>query len=193
MGEIEQKVRANIRRSKINSAIIATVAIGGVLAIGAVAPNVLGALGKLGKANPQQKQGVGRSLSRLIRYGYIKVEETSSGKRLRLTQKGERYALRLGTGSLVPKKPKRWDKKWRILIFDIPERRKGTREQIRRALISLGFFRLQDSVWVYPYDCEDIITLLKTDFRIGKDVLYIVADVIEYDLPLRKHFELETK
>jgi DNA-binding transcriptional regulator PaaX len=191
MGDIEQKIKVDIRRSKINSAVIATLAVGGALALGAVAPNVLGVLGKLGISTPQKKQNVGRSLTRLIRYGYIKIEEAALGKRLRLTLKGEKYALRLGTGRLVPKKPRRWDKKWRLLIFDIPERRKRVREQIRKTLIDVGFYRLQDSVWVYPYDCEDLITLLKAELRIGKDVLYIVADAIEYDLPLRKKFALD--
>jgi len=78
-----------------------------------------------------------------------------------------------------------------VLIFDIPEKRKGTREKVRRTLISLGFERLQDSVWVFPYDCEDLITLLKVDFKIGKDILYLVVESLEYDLPLRKKFGLD--
>ena len=77
-----------------------------------------------------------------------------------------------------------------MLVFDIPERRRAVRTKIRAALISLGFVRLQDSVWVYPYDCEDLITLLKTDFKVGKDVLYVIADRIEFDKPLRILFGL---
>ena len=54
----------------------------------------------------------------------------------------------------------------------------------------IGFVRLQDSVWVYPYDCEDLITLLKADFRVGKDVLYLIVDSIENDKYLRAEFNL---
>ncbi|MDO8517839.1 MAG: hypothetical protein Q7S26_00910 [bacterium] len=190
MGVIEQKIKRDIRRTKINTAILGTLSVAGILAVGVLAPNVLGAMGKVGIIKSHQKQGIKRSLSRLITHGYIVVEGMETGKRLRLTPKGERCAALLGEGRLMPKKTKRWDKKWRILIFDIPERRRKTRDQIRITLVTLGFRRLQDSVWVYPYDCEDIITLLKVDFRIGKDVLYIVADTIEYDLPLKKHFNL---
>jgi len=192
MGEIERGVKSRIRRTKINRAVITALAVTGGLAVALVAPNVLGALGKLGLINPRQKQqGVEKSLSRLIRHGYITLEAGDKGKRARLTEKGERYAAMLGEGKLVPKKPKRWDKKWRMLIFDIPESRRRVRSQIRASLINMDFCRLQDSVWVYPYDAEDLITLLKADFKIGKDVLYVVADAIEYDLPLRKHFGLE--
>ena len=51
-------------------------------------------------------------------------------------------------------------------------------------------YRLQDSVWVYPYDCEDIIGLLKTDIGVGKDLLYMIADEIENDRHLRENFGL---
>ena len=75
-------------------------------------------------------------------------------------------------------------------MFDIPEKRRGVRTAVRRTLQALDFRRLQDSVWVHPHDCEDLITLLKVDFSIGKDLLYIIADTIEYDAPLRRHFGL---
>ena len=54
----------------------------------------------------------------------------------------------------------------------------------------IGFVRLQDSVWVYPYDCEDLIVLLKADFKIGKDVLYMIVDELQGDWERRKEFGL---
>ena len=54
----------------------------------------------------------------------------------------------------------------------------------------IGFVRLQDSVWVYPYDCEDFIALLKAELKIGRDVLYAIVDTIEHDKNLRQHFNL---
>jgi DNA-binding transcriptional regulator PaaX len=127
-------------------------------------------------------------LSRLIKAGYITFAEENGKKRLQLTKKGEWFAARIGEGTLIPKKPKRWDGKWRMLVFDIPERRRKSRDQIRLTLTGLGFKRLQDSVWVYPYDCEDFITVIKADMRLGRDVLYVIADKIENDASLRSHF-----
>lgn len=181
-------MRTTIRRTKINEAIVATIAVAGVLAIGVVAPNVLGALGRTSLINPiQKKQNVKKSFSKLLKHGYIVLE---NGK-ARLTPKGERFAALLGEGRLAPKKPRTWDGKWRVLIFDIPEPRKRTRAQIRTTLNQLGFKRLQDSVWVYPYDCEDLITLMKVDFKLGKDLLYMIVDKLEHDKPLRQHFKLQ--
>jgi len=189
MGVVEQKVKSGIRKGKINSAIIGTLAVAGALTLGVLAPNLAAALGK-NLLKPSDRQGMKRSLSRLIQHGYVEFKVEHGKKRLHLTHKGEKYAALMGEGKLAPKKPKHWDQKWRILIFDIPEKRRAVRDHIRLTLMNLGFHRLQDSVWVYPYDCEDLITILKADFRIGKDVLYIVADAVEFDDPLKTHFGL---
>ena len=77
-----------------------------------------------------------------------------------------------------------------MLVFDIPEYRRSLREKIRLTLLNIGFVRLQDSVWIYPYDCEDLVNLLKVDFQVGKDLLYLIVDSIENDRNFRKSFGL---
>jgi len=89
------------------------------------------------------------------------------------------------------KKPRKWDGRWRVLAFDISEKRRYLRKRIRSVLYSVGFVRLQDSVWIYPYDCEDMMTLLKADLKIGKEVLYLIVDSLENDKEYRKHFKLK--
>ncbi|MDP4020938.1 MAG: hypothetical protein Q8P58_02785, partial [Candidatus Adlerbacteria bacterium] len=122
MGKVEDSVRKKMRRTRINSAVIGALAISGGLAIAVLAPNVLGALGKTGLL-PQRRQAVKKSLTKLIEHGYVVLEHGHA----QLTSKGEAYAALIGEGKLVPKKSRRWDGKWRVLIFDIPERRRGTR------------------------------------------------------------------
>lgn len=55
---------------------------------------------------------------------------------------------------------------------------------------NIGFYRLQDSVWLYPYDCEDFIALLKADLKIGNAILYMVVEKIENDAKIKTHFSL---
>lgn len=109
---------------------------------------------------------------------------------MRLTAKGEVKLRKLELRDFKMKRPKRWDERWRVLIFDIKERQRDTRDKVRRTLVAIGFVRLQNSVWVYPYDCEDLVTLLKVDFKIGKDLLYMIVDSIENDRWLRESFGL---
>lgn len=53
-----------------------------------------------------------------------------------------------------------------------------------------GFLRIQDSVWLSPYDCEELIALVKAELRLGKDVLYAIVEEIENDGWIKKHFNL---
>lgn len=189
MGKIEDRIAKNVRRTRINEAVIAVLALTGFITAALIAPKVANLLGRMVLAR-QNKQRINIAVNRLIKAGYIIREGEGFQARLKLTEKGQGFAALLGEGKFAPKRPKRWDGKWRILIFDIPERYRKSRVQLRTTLSGLGFNRLQDSVWVYPYDCEDLMLLLKTTLRVGRNMIYIVADAIEYDKRLREIFEL---
>jgi DNA-binding transcriptional regulator PaaX len=181
-----------LKRQNVTSILLQTIGAAGLLTVAVLAPNALQAFGFLAKKEKRFRkwQTVNTALSRLVTRGFIVVTDTPAGKRLRLTEAGEKFWRKnqiLKEG--LPKK-KQWDEKWRILIFDIPEKRKGLREKVRKTLLDLGFIRLQDSVWVYPYDCSAYILLLKADFKIGKDLLYLVVEKLENDRNIRKQFGL---
>ena len=187
MGNLERESKRVSRNALIRSVLLNTVKVTALLTLYTAAPNAVSGFYKLGLLpGSRQKETVKRSYLRLLKNGYL----THEGKYLRLTPKGNRELLQLQSRVRV-KKPRRWDRKWRVLIFDIPERRKTLRDRVRLALQDIGFIRLQDSVWVFPYDCEDLVTLLKADFRIGWDMLYLIVDQIENDRWLRGEFGLK--
>lgn len=190
MGMVERSARRERRLGAFQQAILYS-ALGGVMvAIGAV-PNFskilkyyIGAK-KGARFNYQAKTVLGRLAAR----GYITFEERDGRRYARITEKGKRM-LELATQKIAGTKKRKWDRRWRVVIFDIPERRRGVRIQLRRFMQEYGFVRLQDSVWIYPYDCEDLIALAKANLRIGADVLYMIVERLERDAHLRKHFEL---
>jgi hypothetical protein len=190
MSQLEKDSKKRTRRKNIRKIILGTVAVVGIMSIGAVAPNVLGAMDKLGLLPAKrQKEIIRVARVRLVKQGLLVYE----GTKLRLTLKGEKVLRGFELKEYQIQKPRRWDTKWRVLIFDIPESRKSLRDKIRQTLQMVGFLRLQDSVWLYPYDCEDLIVLLKADFKIGKDLLYMIVESLEYDAPYRRHFNLPTE
>ena len=107
-----------------------------------------------------------------------------------LTERGQKRALRYKIDSLTILTPARWDNKWRIVMFDIPERRKKTREAFRLKMKELGFYQFQKSVWVYPYPCRDIVDFVVEVFEIRPYVQYLEATFITHDAKLRLHFNL---
>ncbi|MEK9154243.1 MAG: CRISPR-associated endonuclease Cas2 [Patescibacteria group bacterium] len=187
MGKQEQESRKRTKRNELRKIILETVKVAGLISLALVAPNVVGAMAKLGMLpSPRQRDVVNRASNRLVKVGLMEWRDS----KLRLTVKGEKALRALTLQEFSRSKPRRWDKKWRVLIFDIPERRKELRMKLRSVLRQIGFVRLQDSVWVYPYDCEDLIALIKADFHIGDDVLYMIVDSIERDHKLCRHFEV---
>jgi|SRR3989344_6107070 len=187
MGQLEEKGRKKSKKKNLQRLILATVGGAGVLAVGLLAPNVIGAMSKLGLLpNIRQKEYVSSSASKMVRKGLLKY----NGKFYELTLLGQERMRRWELADFKFNKPKRWDEKWRVIIFDIPEKKKSVREYVRTLFTQAGLRRLQDSVWVYPYDCEDILTLLKTDLGVGKDVLYLIVEEMENDKYLREEFDL---
>ena len=184
------------RKAKIENIVLSSLAIAGVLTLAVAAPNTLQLLKYvdpdvvLGR-NPRRR--LQQTASRLKRKGLISYEHRDNKTFLKLSPKGEKVASQVRANTYAIKKPLRWDKKWRVVIFDISEKRRIVRDRIRRLIEGLGFYRLQNSVWVYPYDCEEVITILKTELHIGSDLLYIIAEAIEYDRPLCDYFGLKAK
>ena len=82
-----------------------------------------------------------------------------------------------------------WDGKWRILMFDIPESKRESRDSLTNKLRNLGFIQFQKSVWVYPYPCAEEIDFVTEYFSIAENVNLITVR-IENDKPLRKEFKL---
>jgi len=188
MRKLEEKSQKNTRKTKMQKAILLTIAsggrIGGDLLVKQVIDSLLGT--DLSTTSPRKSEIVKSAASRLRNKGLL----TFKSGRYSLTSAGEKTLNTWQLSRYKISQPRKWDKKWRVIIFDIPEKRKGVRERVREVISSAGFHRLQDSVWVYPYDCEDIIGLMKIDFGIGKNLLYMIVDQIEDDLLLRMNFGL---
>ncbi|MEK7060372.1 MAG: CRISPR-associated endonuclease Cas2 [Patescibacteria group bacterium] len=193
MGIVEAEARKKRRYTNIQQALLATVALAGVALVATTAPNLPMALDKLpaikrAKLRYQYKTALGK----LAAQGHIVFEKRDGKQYARITESGHKaLAFEQEKAKLSNAKKKRWNGRWRVIIFDVPERRRKTRDRLRETMERTGFARLQDSVWVFPYDCEDFIALLKAELKIGAAVLYMVVEHIENDKHLRAHFGLK--
>lgn len=191
MGRLEKAAKSDRRWGTFQRSMLTAVAVGGVVLVAATIPNAAQLLQyfpghkKGSRFNYQAKSALGR----LAAKGLITFEEKGGKRYARITEEGELLLdLELERVSLAKKK--KWDRRWRVVMFDIPERRKSIRNRLRHFMGEYGFVRLQNSVWIYPYDCEDIIALAKANFRVGADVLYMIVERLENDKHLREHFGL---
>jgi len=113
-------------------------------------------------------------ISYLSQKGYIKVKSLQAKEGIILTQKGMEKVLKVGL--YKTKKKKRKDRKWLMVIFDIPEKKRKMRDFFREQIQILGFKELQKSVWVCPYDVLKEIQFLIQKFSLFR---YIKIFLIE--------------
>lgn len=127
----------------------------------------------------------------LLKSGLIEWRREGHDVAIALTKKGKERAGKYQIDELVIGKPREWDKKWRIVIFDIPNASTFVRNVFRRKLKELGFYALQKSIWVHAYKCHEEIALLR-DFlgASANQIRVIEATKIENDTSLRKYFGL---
>lgn len=179
------------RKGRLERTILTAVAASGTLAVAALAPNAM----KLLKFVPANKHNFGyrtRTVAqRLIDQGFLKREKRADDYVLRITEKGqEKLELAEEKMQLPTPDQKRWDQRWRMVMFDIPEPQRKIRDRLRIMVEGAGFYRFQDSAWVYPHACEEFVTLLKAELHIGANLQYLVIEKIENDQKLREHFKL---
>lgn len=105
------------------------------------------------------RNGLLRQLQRLEQQQSLDRQPGKSGDRLhRLSEAGRLRAL--GGRDPVARWNRRWDGRWRLVLFDVPEAHNSTRDKLRRYLRSRGFGYLQNSVWITPDPVTEERTLL---------------------------------
>lgn len=176
--------------------LLRSLAVAGVISIALIAPKMTRLLKELdrpAKNRAQLYRRITQGIKRLEKDGLVTVSGEYAKRRVKITEKGRKLMEQIEFGEYVIPEPAFWDGKWRVLIFDITEQRRRTRNQLRRLLGGAGFVRIQDSVWVYPYPCDEFVSLVRAHLKSGVGEMRIfVAEALESDKALREHFDLQS-
>lgn len=133
------------------------------------------------------KKGYSSMLWSLRKRGVVKILSKNGQKFLQITSKGHLEALLSKAGI---SKPLKWDGKWRLFMFDIPEDYKLKRDKIRRLLKKNNFYKLQASVFISPYPLNrEAIQYLKETGLISF-IRILRVDEMDSDVELKKKFGL---
>lgn len=103
-----------------------------------------------------------------------------------ITGKGKQKLLKFELDNIELKR--KTDGKWRLIIYDIANFRKPQREQFRKTLKKLQFLKLQESVYITPFICEDEIEYLRQVFGIDREVQVLKVIGVEYEEEYKKYF-----
>ena len=179
--------------SDVIDTFLTNLAAAGAIGITLVAPNSASAFEKplenllTGKEKRKDARKIGRYLKQ---QKLVSINENKDGTFLvTLTEKGIARGNKVSLESLeIPKE--KWDEKWRVVTFDIPEEHKTIRNYISKQFRLVGFRQLQRSVFIYPYPVDHFIALLKEQLPEIKDNLtYMVVEEIDQHNNLVKQFK----
>ncbi|MDO8676261.1 MAG: hypothetical protein Q7K16_01270 [Candidatus Azambacteria bacterium] len=131
------------------------------------------------------------TIKRLYQSKLVDYRENRDGTVvLTLSEKGKNKILKYDLDKIEIKKPTRWDKLWRLVVFDIPEEKRSGRMALAAKLKELGFYPMQKSVFVHPYECKNEIDFVVEMFNIAPYVRFLRVKDIDIELDLKERFRL---
>lgn len=184
--------------TNISQIILAVVATAGVVSLAAVAPNIFIALDSANKLRKKfnalpfdKKQAkLQHSFYYLRKSGVVKFKNDKTGFRLFLSKKGKKLWDKFQFRSMEVKKPKMWDRKWWLVAADIPTKhyRLGA-DQLRQKVKDMGFYFLQRTLWLYPYDPRKEIEFIAITYGVEKFLTVMEVNRLDSeDESKLKHF-----
>ncbi|MDP4000846.1 MAG: hypothetical protein Q8P83_01250 [bacterium] len=181
-----------IKRGEISKAVLSALAVAGIVTVAVLAPNLFSVLGNFHKPIRKfNKNQIRKSVYQVKKSKLISMKELATGEtEIKLTKKGKEKILIYKLETIKLDRTKKWDKKWRIVIFDIPEEFKHARRAFMYKLKEIGFVSLQKSVFITPYPCEDEIEFLKDVYLIKSYVSVIIAEKVDKEDKYRKLFKI---
>ena len=138
-----------------------------------------------------KRKRIYEAINRLNQKRLIELTQKGDSLYIEITENGKRLIKNFDYDNIELPSRKKWDKKWHLVIFDIPEKKNKERRALSVKLKDLGFYPLQESVFIYPYDCRDEIDFVCSFLSVDRYVNYCVVDTLDKkEGDLRKFFNL---
>lgn len=139
-----------------------------------------------------KEEKIKKSLESLEKNEIIELEEKEDKIFVKLKNKNNSTVIKYSIKALLDfkKKEKKWNGKWFLVFFDVPEAQRNKRDYLRSFLNKIGFYCYQKSVYVFPYECEKEIILIKKIVEGAKYMKYIIAEKIEDEEKIKLFFNL---
>lgn len=138
--------------------------------------------------NAANRSGFLEKVSYLRRRGLVRRITEGKKSYIEITQKGREHIRKMEFDDLSVTRPEVWDKKWRVVISDIPEKERVLRNVMRAKLYQIGFLQVQKSVFVFPFECTREVNLICDNLGGRKYIKYLIADIIEGETEIIEQF-----
>ncbi len=139
-----------------------------------------------------EEKKIKTTLLKLEKRQIINLTEKDEKVFVEIEGKNKSVILKYSIKSILDlkKKNKEWNGKWYLVFFDVPEIQRNKRNYLRYFLNKIGFFQYQKSVYIFPFECEKEIELIKKIIEGGKYMKYMIADKIEDEEKIKIFFKI---
>jgi phenylacetic acid degradation operon negative regulatory protein len=114
-------------------------------------------------------------LSRMSRYGVFKIRRKGRRSYYSLSPKGM-HRMEKGKVRAFDVKHKKWDGRWRLVVYKVPETLRTLRDKLRTELCNMGFASLSASVWISPHNLRSQIAGIVKEIGVTKNVEMFEAE-----------------
>jgi len=139
----------NPNKPSLVDIILPLLTVAAMIPVAIMAPNALQLFDIGGRKHRFHPRQMRRSLQYLQKKGYVRHLAPRTSWKYELTDKGRELLERKKINTIKIEVPKRWNGKWCMVIFDIPESLRKARNEFRWKLHNLGFRYVNLSVWVH--------------------------------------------
>lgn len=181
-------------KSAIIDGILRFVAAGGFMTTALIAPNAVQVFDKplqklLDELDERSRE---RELRRIVHYmkqkELVHYNTQNYEHGMRITTAGKKRLAAHSYRNMKIPLPVKWDKRWRLILFDIPVGENSKRYSFTYKLRLLGLQQLQKSIWIHPFPCRAEIEAISETLAIRQYVTFIEISEIDGESRLRKRF-----
>lgn len=118
--------------------------------------------------------GIAKLIKKLSNHKVIDL----GGEKIALTSKGQKLLKEIQIRDIEIIRPQKWDGIWHLVSYDIPKEFNKERDVFRYTLKRWGFYQIQYSLWVFPYDCREEVAVLAEYLKIPDYIVMMKTDFI---------------
>lgn len=187
MYNVEMK---NYKKEELAKEILKGLAMGGFIVMCLAMPNLVQVVDLFKPRNSRDRYRVGQAIKRLQKKDMVRIVNRNGHEVVEITALGKKKVLDYDLENMQLETKKKWDGKWRIVMFDIPQAKKRARDAVSFKIKEIGMYPIQKSVFVFPHSCKDEIDFVGEIFGVRNNIIYIEATHIDGVEKVRRHFRV---
>lgn len=119
-------------------------------------------------------QSVRAAISRMNKQGWVQSEKIGNKSYYSLTKRGQKR-IDEAAKRIFKLTPNKWDGKWRMFMYTIPEEIRNIRDELRKELVWSGFGMFSSSCWISANNLDKQVYDLIEKYDIQDYVDFFIA------------------